>query len=147
MQRLGAGLLQSMSVIKNRKIVYYEYLRLLNNCTTIQICAHSLTEQFSSRLCGALHRRRYYFTATCQQLTAYIASVPDSALTASDTYVDTFDNKDTSPPRSRLFTPEQGVNAGAWSAAVPLTTDKYLQVSSSSLHAYLLASFVLRTLT
>ena len=69
-----------------------------------------------------------FYTATCRQLTAYIASVPDSALTASDSY---FDGVDHGPTNSRLFTQaEPGVHTAGWAADQPPTTDKYLQVSN-----------------
>ena len=72
---------------------------------------------------------RSYFTATCQQLTAYIAAAPDSALTASDTFAGWINNY--GPARSRLFTPYMGVQTGGWVSRQARTTNKYLQVSSS----------------
>ena len=63
--------------------------------------------------------------ATCAQLSALIADVPDDDLTASSSH----GSGALDPPRSRLHTQHAaGVGAGAWSAQY-ITANEYIQVS------------------
>ena len=69
-------------------------------------------------------------SAGCQQLTAYIASVPDSALTASSEYLNIGQPLDHGPAsQSRLFTRSTNVTVVAgWAAGVSFTGSEYIQV-------------------
>ena len=69
-------------------------------------------------------------SAGCQQLTAYIATVPDSALTASSEYVNTVHPEDQGPAsQSRLFASSTNVTVVAgWAAGVSFTGFEYIQV-------------------
>ena len=68
------------------------------------------------------------FSASCQQLTAYIAAVPNEALTASAEGFSS-DGYNFGPENSRLFARNNATHAGGWVAA-PETSETfhYIQV-------------------
>ena len=71
-----------------------------------------------------------FFTGRCQQLTAYIAAVPNEALTASTEMV-TSGGYNYGPENSRLFARNNATHAGGWVAA-PETSETfhYIQVGA-----------------
>ena len=69
----------------------------------------------------------FIFTASCVQLTAFIAAADDAALTASDVYPN--DLRSYGPTHSRLFTNfVENDHIAGWSAADDLYRNKYIQV-------------------
>ena len=67
-------------------------------------------------------------TASCTQLTAFLATLLDAALTASGTYTGATDH---GPTNSRLHaTVVPGVSVAGWSADRPLGQNQYIQVCS-----------------
>ena len=79
-----------------------------------------------------------YFAASsgCQQLTAYIAAVPDQALTASSE-VHSTDGGNFGAENSRLFARSNFPNVGGWMASFDaVTTSQYIQVRTVTKHTY-----------